>query len=302
MRILCIDGGGIRGVFPASILLKMEEAFGKPIAEMFDMIGGTSTGSIIASAIATRKNMRDILDLYQQQGPRVFKKRALGIFNSFYDNQTLKKVLQEEFGDLKLEDIDIPLMIPSANIKNGRAHVFRSTYHQSCHEDKDVRLWDAILSSCAAPLYFPPHKINHDDLTADGGLWANNPSLVCLTECLKAFDKQISEIQIVSIGTGKQTIQFDQTFYNNYWGLTRWIRLRLMPFAVTPKILDLTLHLTSESITDQCQALLNDQFLRINADLDKEITIDDLSHVDELLQLAHTTFEEQYERLSQFLV
>ncbi|MDQ0339826.1 hypothetical protein J2S00_002619 [Caldalkalibacillus uzonensis] len=299
MNILCIDGGGIRGIFPAQILSRLEEEYGRAIYQYFDLIVGTSTGAIIAAAVAAEQKMDTILDLYRSWGPKVFKQRSLGILKSFYDHHMLKKVLQEVFGQRQLAEVSTSLVIPSVNLRVGDVHLFKS--HTNPCESGKIKLWEAVLSSCAAPFYFPPYKVNHDLLMADGGLWANNPSFVALTEAMNGFGKKIEEVKILSLGTGKQKITFDPGGEPG-WGLSQWIQLKWRPFIITPKLIDLALHVTSESITYQCQMLLGKRMLRLNRELGKEMPIDDVGKIDDLIQLADQVYQEKQAAINAFLV
>jgi patatin-like phospholipase/acyl hydrolase len=301
VRILCLDGGGIRGVFSAYILMKMEQEMKRPVRELFDMVAGTSTGSILASAVVLGMDMTEIVHLFQSCGKRVFdRKSKLGILNSFYDNESLKVILKKEFGDVTLGDIKYPLIIPSVDISAGSIHVFRSKYAPEFNINEHVRVYDAVLSSCSAPLYFPPYPIQNTYLAADGGLWANNPSLVCLTDALHHFEKGIDETKILSIGTGKQRITFNQKSRDTLWGLSKWIRIKLSPFKITPKLIDLALNLSSESISYHCQILCKENYLRINADLGKEVPFDELTYMDELVAMADEVYKQQRDRIYHF--
>ncbi|GGK12022.1 patatin [Caldalkalibacillus thermarum] len=298
MKILCIDGGGIRGVFPAQILNRLEERYQQPIYKSFDLIVGTSTGAIIAAAVAAGQKMDVIVDWYRYWGPKVFKQRSLGVLKSFYHHHLLKKVLQDVFGQRHLAEVSVPLVIPAVNLQVGDVHLFKS--HTNPRESGKIKLWEAVLSSCAAPLYFPPYQVNDDLLMADGGLWANNPSFVALIEALNVFGQQVEEVNILSLGTGKQKITFDPGGKPG-WGLSQWIQLKWRPFRITPKLIDLALHVTSESITYQCQMLLGRRMLRLNQELGKEIPIDDIGKIDELIQLADQVYEQRQAEIDAFL-
>jgi patatin-like phospholipase/acyl hydrolase len=302
VRILCLDGGGIRGVFSAYILMKIEQDMKRPIRELFDMSAGTSTGSILASAVVLGKSMTEMVEFYQSCGKRVFdRKSMLGIFNSLYDNVSLKKILRQEYGEVTLGDIKYPLIIPSVDISTGSIHVFRSKYEPKFNLNEHVKVYDAVVSSCSAPIFFPPYLIQDNYLAADGGLWANNPSLVCLTDAIHHFEKGIDETKILSIGTGNQKITFNRKSRDNLWGLSKWIRIKLSPFKITPKLIDLALNLSSESISYHCQILCKENYLRINTDLDKEIPIDEFSYTDELMVMADQVYTQQRDRIIHFL-
>ena len=178
-KILSIDGGGIRGVYSAHILRRIEEEFKIKLHDCFDLIAGTSTGSIIAAAIACDISLDEIEKLYIEKGTLIFTKRksmcvpCKGLLNSTYDSKELKKILSNKFQDKKLKDIDKRLIIPSTDIFNGKVFLAKSKYHRDFVRDNDINVADAVLGSCAAPVFFEPHHTDNY-LLADGGLWANN--------------------------------------------------------------------------------------------------------------------------------
>jgi len=301
MKILCIDGGGIRGVFAVAILEALEKEYGRPVGDYFDVIAGTSTGAIIATAVSLRLKMSDVLQNYCLFGEKIFVRQSkIGFFKSVYSDRYLRRFFQKAFGNLSLADIEKPLLIPAVNVTKGRPYVHRSNYGHPEKVDLTIKLWDAVLSSCSAPVYFPPNNIENKYLTIDGGLWANNPSLVCLTDALHFFKKGMQEIKILSIGTGLQNIDFS-TNGNKEWGVKQWLPFHFPTMKVTPKLLDLALQLSSESVSYQCELLLEDNFLRLNKELGKEIPFDDVTRVEELCNLGRKEYNEKRELVVRFL-
>lgn len=301
MKLLCIDGGGIRGIFPIAILLALEEEVGHSIGELFDVVAGTSTGSIIAASVSLNKNMKEIYESYKHFGGKIFTRQAkVGLFKSVYSDRSLRHLLKQAFGEVELKDITKPLLIPAVDITHGKPFTHRSNYgHPDC-DDLSIKLWDAVLSSCSAPVYFPPNKIGDQYLSIDGGLWANNPSLVCLTEAIHFFQKSMKEINILSIGTGLQSIDFTNG-NEKYWGINQWLPFQFPSLKVTPKLLDLALHLSSESVTYHCQLLLKEHYLRINEDLGEEIPFDEVKYVDVLSELGRNVFKKNREEIMRFI-
>ena len=200
-KILAIDGGGFRGAYSAHVLYRLEDEFQINWQEDFGLIAGTSTGSIIAAGLACGISAAEISTFYKKHGQDIFQKRPLcwkGIFASKYSTDKLRETLQQVFGDKKLSEIKTPLIIPSTDIGNGRVHVFKSQYHEDFKRDKNEKVVDAILASCAAPTYFDPYKVSHYIL-ADGGLWANNPSLVAIIDAKKRLGIPYEKLKVLSI-------------------------------------------------------------------------------------------------------
>lgn len=301
MRMLCIDGGGIRGVFAIAILQAIEEELQEPIGNLFDVIAGTSTGSIIAASAALETKMKDVMGSYKAYGEKIFiRKATFGFFKSVYSDKYLRALLEKAFKDVKLEDVNKPLLIPAVDITHGRPYVHRSNYEEHPGDDLSIHLWDAILSSCSAPVYFPPNNVNNEFLSIDGGLWANNPSLVCITEALSFFNAELKDVHILSIGTGKQHIDF-QIEKNKNWGIKKWLPFRFPSMKVTPKLIDLAVDLSSESVSYYCKRLLGDNYLRINKELAEEVPFDEVAYMDKLTELGKHVFYERKKEIMDFI-
>ncbi|MGG0719280.1 CBASS cGAMP-activated phospholipase [Robertmurraya massiliosenegalensis] len=302
MKVLCIDGGGIRGVFAVAILDEIEKELGKPVGEAFDMIAGTSTGAIIAASVALNNKMSEVLDNYKRYAEKIFLRQAkVGLFKTVYSDRYLRRFFQKAFGDYRLKDIEKPLLIPAVDLTHGNPYVHRTNFgHARTENDLSLKLWDAVLSSCSAPVYFPPNNVANKFLSIDGGLWANNPSLVCITELMHHFNEKIENMTIVSIGTGKQQIDFTIKDHKD-WGAKEWLPFHLPSFKVTPKLLDLALHLSSESISYQCEQLLKDKYVRINEDLGKEVPFDEVRAMDDLVKLAATCLTREKKKILQVI-
>jgi uncharacterized protein len=232
-RILSLDGGGIRGALTLGYLKKIEsilrEKYGKDylLCHHFDLIGGTSTGSIIAAALAIGKSVDEIKELYMNLGGKIFGQKrdwwkpweTAKFLKAGYDYKALKESLIEAFGDITLgsdkiltglcivaKRADTNSIWPLINHPNGK-------YFNSEHgKNKDIPLWMAVRASSAAPTYFAPQMIdvgnNHQAAFVDGGVsMANNPALTLLmVATLKGFPFQWEtgedKISIVSVGTG----------------------------------------------------------------------------------------------------
>ncbi len=213
-KILCIDGGGIKGLFSAQVLKKFEEAFGTIISDQFDLICGTSTGGIIALAASAKIPMSDVVRFYKEKGPIIFaqkkKKGCLGrimlelkqiCYKGKYDNTELKKALIEVFGDKKISESSNLLCIPAFDIINATPRVFKKDYNKFTEDNRKTYV-DVALATSAAPTYLPIHNIESSQYV-DGGVWANNPSLVGLMEFLYQFteDERFDGVDILSISS-----------------------------------------------------------------------------------------------------
>jgi hypothetical protein len=135
-RILSIDGGGIRGIFPAAVLAGLERAYtsGNPIASYFDLVAGTSTGGIIALGLGAGLGADQLLDLYVRRGGEVFPpvdhigsciRRIRRIARYRYDTAALRKLLEQTLGDKLFGDSCVPLCIPAFEGHYSEVFVFK---------------------------------------------------------------------------------------------------------------------------------------------------------------------------------
>ncbi|HSN66318.1 MAG TPA: CBASS cGAMP-activated phospholipase [Fusibacter sp.] len=299
-KILSIDGGGFRGAYSAHILKRIEEEFHIHWKNDFNLIAGTSTGSIIAAGLAFGMSAKELFDFYEKYGKNIFKKRFLprtGLFTSQHCQHKLKEILDSVFGDTRLKDIEVPLIIPSTDIGNGCVHVFKSAYHDEFVRDPNVKVADAVLASCSAPTYFDPHLVDNKYLLCDGGLWANNPALVAMIDAKKRLDIRMEDLLILSLGTGigKQYYSPNKkkkSFFG--WGfITKWER---------NKFIDMILNLQAENSTNMLKLLLQDgQLLRINFEADRKLSLDDPSRLADWVSKADHDFTHNYIDIAKFL-
>ncbi|MES2618864.1 MAG: patatin-like phospholipase family protein [Bacteroidota bacterium] len=233
-RILSLDGGGIRGALSLGLLQKIESLIQQKhnnpqlrLCDYFDMIGGTSTGSIIAAALATGMRVDEIKDRYLQLGSKIFAKKykwynpleTMKFLRANYDHRQFETELRNLFGDMTLGD---ERLLTGLCIITKRAdtnstwpllnHPGGKFYNSAMGKNKNILLWQAIRASSAAPTYFPPIILDVGDDTkaafVDGGLsMSNNPALTLLmVATLKGFPLQWNtgeqQLQLISIGTG----------------------------------------------------------------------------------------------------
>ncbi len=200
-RILVIDGGGIKGVFPASFLASVEDSTGDNIANYFDLIVGTSTGGIIALGLGLGLSAKEILAFYEKFGPRIFAdNHRLGWFRSKYDSAPLKEALEICFEKKKLGDSQKRLVIPSLNLENGAVHIYKTAHHPRLEKDYKTKAVDVALATTAAPTYFATHWSAEGTPLIDGGLWANNPVGVAAVEAITVLDWPRDSLKILSLG------------------------------------------------------------------------------------------------------
>jgi hypothetical protein len=219
-KILSIDGGGIKGLYSAQILNEFEKELRKKhgedkrIVDYFDLICGTSTGGLIALALSVRVPTETISNFYTLHGPIIFKK-SKGIlatarqtlFFGKYSDKNLRKALLEMFGEKKIGDSESLLCIPTFDYTHNTYDVFKYDHQEgNLNRDNPIPMIDIALATSAAPTFFPIAEIEKLDNRqfVDGGVWANNPSLVGFTEAIRYFvgeGKQYNKIQILSVSS-----------------------------------------------------------------------------------------------------
>jgi len=227
VKALCIDGGGIRGLIPLVSLAYLEQKTGKPCNQLFNYIGGTSTGGIIALGLAAGLPATTLTALYVQQGAKIFssswwyKLTNLGNFaGPKYPASGIESVLKVQFNNQTTKDLKTNAMVVSYNISNHTVKLFNSW------EDQTYYIRDLCRATTAAPTYFPPANIGNTNGTdkswyIDGGLVANNPSMCLVTEICKREQTIPANISMLSLGTGLNEGSIDGTVASK-WGELPW--------------------------------------------------------------------------------
>ena len=231
-KILALDGGGIRGLMTARALLRLEEILAEGrggsdfrLCNYFDYIGGTSTGAIIAAALATGMSVSELLVFYQDFGQQAFTKRNFfQRWKSLYENGELEQKLKQVFGehaDLSPDNLQTLLLVVTRNktsdsawpISSNPSALFNDPTSSNCN--LRIPLWRIVRASTAAPVYFPPEVIRvdptdpeQDFVFVDGGTTPyNNPAFLMYRMATHPayrldWDTGEDKLLIVSMGTG----------------------------------------------------------------------------------------------------
>ncbi|WP_346656094.1 CBASS cGAMP-activated phospholipase [Bradyrhizobium sp. dw_78] len=214
-KVLSLDGGGIRGVFPAAFLARLEDRIGQPIGSYFDLIVGTSTGGIIAIGLGLGLSARDILQLYEEQGPAIFDQEhgraenwlrqrwrgAWQLFDSKYSSEPLKAALTGIMGQRRLGESRTRLVIPAWHSMLERVYLYKTAHHPRLETDYKELALDAAMATAAAPTFLKPHRTSEAVELVDGGVWANNPIGVAAVESVGLLGWPADRLKILSIGT-----------------------------------------------------------------------------------------------------
>ena len=328
MRILSIDGGGVRGIVAARILCEVERKIQEitgdveaRIADYFDLVAGTSAGGLIAASalVPDEKNLgrarytvRDGLDHYLNYAGRIFRlpltrriRTVGGLSDEKYPTDGLLECLNVAFGDLWLSDLLRPCLIAAYNVERCETTFF--TQHTAKERpSRDYRLVDVGRAATAAPTYFEVAMIaSRTGVSSpyiDGGVFANNPAKCALTEASKYFNAQQRGVSLLSIGTGRARPGYSYDEMKD-WGSVTWGR----------PLVDIMMAAGSETVDYECrlfmeQASVESAYLRIDADLGQLPThtgadMDDASPttLQALCELGERTCKHWQQPLERFL-
>jgi uncharacterized protein len=253
MRVLAIDGGGIRGLIPALVLAELEARSGRRVFELFDLMAGTSTGGIIASALCAPDALpaAEVAAIYEEEGPRIFDRSiwqriqsAGGLLDEKYDARALDRALERFLADKRLSRARPDLIVPTYDTMRPGPYYFKTS---KAREDpaQDAPLSEVARATSAAPTYFEPVARGSQALL-DGGVFAVNPGMSALAEALREHPG--SEVILLSLGTGERTNKrsFDEI---EDWGLVEWAR----------PILDVVFDGISDAVDYQVRHVLGDE-------------------------------------------
>ena len=271
MKVLSIDGGGIRGLIPALVLAEVERRTGRATADLFDLIAGTSTGGILACGLTRPApdgrplhSAEELAELYRDEGPRIFDRSlrkkltsAGGLIDERYDDRALNAALATYLGDARLRDAVTDVLITAYDIEARFAFLFRSSRARSDDAD-DFAMVDAARATAAAPTYFEPVEVT-DAAGArtypliDGGVYAINPAMCAYAEVVGSG----ADISVIAaLGTGAQTkpYAFDDV---KDWGRLEWAQ----------PVLDMVFDGVADTVDFEVGTLSRGRYRRLQAEL-----------------------------------
>ena len=264
MRVLSIDGGGIRGLIPALVLAEIERRAGRRVSDLFDLIAGTSTGGIIACAVCAPDPMpaEAVAALYEQEGPEIFDRSvwqrirsAEGLLDEKYDATALDRVLERFLGGKRLAESRPELIVPTYDMSEPGPYFFKTSKARE-RRTEDVPLTVVARSTSAAPTYFEPLPVDERALV-DGGVFAVSPAMSAYAEVLR--DHPGADMVLLSLGTGQITRRRRFADVDD-WGLVEWAR----------PILDVVFDGSSDTVDYQLrQALRDGRYWRLQVELSR---------------------------------
>lgn len=302
--VLSIDGGGIRGVIPALVIAYLEQRTQRRVADLFDLVAGTSTGGILALGLTqpsgsgtpeSRYHARELAQLYIDKGSAIFDqgwwrrlRSVRGVFEEAYGADALEQVLYTYFGERPLADCRCPTMVACYDIER-RKPVFLKSFKS---EHGSVLCRSAARATSAAPTYFEPASLILEGETRaliDGGVFINSPSVSAYAEALKLFPDE--EIRLVSVGTGELVSPIPRERAAS-WGSAGWV----LP------LLDCMFDGVSRAADHQMRLFLDQRYHRFQTPLmQASDALDDASpeNIRALVSVAESLIETSRQRLDQ---
>jgi uncharacterized protein len=299
-KILSIDGGGIRGIIPALLLVEIETRTGRPINELFDLLAGTSTGGIIALGLTkpgpsggADKSAKDIVNLYENEGAAIFHEtwRDALRLNAFagakYKPNGIDATLLKYFEDVRLKDALKPVLVPAYDIEK-QVTIFFKSWKARANPDFDFAMRQVARATSAAPTYFPPEKVETADplqyyALIDGGVVAGNPAMCAYAEAGKVRTDGGGSVLMVSFGTGelRHSLKYDDAVR---WGQVEWVE----------PVIDIALQGSNATVDYQLQQFLQadgpqQTYFRFQVELTAEVAAMDDAQPDNLKRLIDLT-------------
>ena len=314
LKVLSIDGGGIRGVIPATVLAEIETRTQARVADLFDLIAGTSTGGIIALGLvkpakgdSTRPEYAasELAELYEKEGHRIFARSpwhhlvALdNLLGEKYEAAGVESVLKDYLGDTPLSKALTETLVTSYELET-REPWFFARHKARSDPNFDFPMTFVARATSAAPTYFEPEELAkttpHGGLV-DGGVFANNPAMCAYVEA-KKLHPGADDVLVVSLGTGQHTRPIHYAEAKD-WGLAHWAK----------PILDVVFDGVSDTVDHQMKVLCrvsdegDPRYFRYQTELD--VGSDDMDNVTKtnmaaLKQKAHALIEERNDSLDE---
>ena len=297
------------------MLTEIERRTGKPVAEIFDLVAGTSTGGILALALTMRGedggpawSAEQLLALYEEEGDRIFERSvwdrirsAGGLLDEKYPSDGMEQAFRTYLGEARLSEALTEVLVTAYEIEQRTTFFFKSAKARTDPRD-DFALRDAARATSAAPTYFEPVRIERGGprpylALVDGGVFANNPAMCAYAEALKdntgapppQRPAHPKEILLLSLGTGELTraLPYDEA---KDWGLAEWAK----------PILDVVFDGVSDATDHHLEQILGrDHYFRFQTRLDRaNDDMDDASpqNIHMLKQEAEQLLKEEGDR------
>lgn len=261
-QILALSGGGFRGLYIATFLAQVEAHYNRRISTHFDLLTGTSIGGLVAAGLALDIPAATIACKIKTHGPKIFRRIPAytelkrKFFSAPYSTEALAKAVIDALGEANanrsMAEIDKPLAINAINYTHDRPETFRSK-GLAQNNASTVSVLNAVLASAAAPTYFPPKTIGTDTFI-DGGLIANAPELVGVSEACGHLASSLDRLYVLAIGTAARRQGASLASIGRPGGVS-WMRRGLVQTTMAAQ---------EALAVSQCTTLLGSRYLRID--------------------------------------
>lgn len=283
LKILSLDGGGVRGVVSLQLLKNLERETGLKCHEDFDIYAGTSTGSIIAVCLACGLSVDTIMKDYKELASEIFSDpNFFDFFEAKYETDRLKRDIHKVFQrsgiplDTLVNQVKKKLVIPTVALDDPMSKRWRLQVINNIKPGEgNISLVDAILESTAAPTYFPSYK-DH----VDGGMAMNDPALAALVTAYRPAYEGFSRFVVLSVGTGytNRYVESDES-----WGLIDWVWSGSKSAGGVP-LVNLLLDVQQQVPGQFCKQLLGHNYLKLNFVLPEDIPLDAYLEISDLIE------------------
>ena len=291
LRVLSIDGGGLRGVIPLQVIRYIESITGKPIHKIFDVVAGTSTGGLLTCALLVEDTnnriggqrlytLDRIEEIYTVEGKEIFPQldpleRFRSLYRPRFRKEPLEGILEKYFKTRRITDCLLPIFITSYDIKRDKP-IYFTTREANLNYYNNSLLKDICRATSAAPTYFSTYEMNYEQERVhciDGGIFMNNPSMGVLSEILVNaqskyyqvdFSGGLQDVHLLSIGTGSSIGTLD-TSKSKQWGKYQWAK-PAVDLAMRGPVETTNYHLEIFFQLFQC----GENYLRLNVLLDDD--------------------------------
>ena len=274
ITVLALSGGGYRGLFSAIILEKIFEHVGhKRFWGAIDVFSGTSAGGLLAIGLSAGIEPKCLRSGFERNGSIIFdrrisilnkkiaiKKRPSSIVHralfDMYSVENLENAIREilgKYADIKLSEHTKKLVVPAVCATTFRPMIFRS-FGANQEANRKVTLADVARATSAAPTYFKPMSVGSRTLV-DGGLVANAPEMIAISEVIRNNLCALENIRVISIGTATPSAG-GVPHKNNPKGISRWL---------VSGLFELTAAAQEKLIVQIAEEILKDSYLRIDA-------------------------------------
>jgi patatin-like phospholipase/acyl hydrolase len=300
-RVLSLDGGGAKGFYTLGVLREIEGLIVGKLCEQFDLVFGTSTGSIIAALIALGHSTDEILSLYKTHVVEIMAE-----LTPYKKTAALERLSESVFANIGFDAVKTRIGIVATNWQFERPLIFKTSADQA-HGGKGTfipgfgcKIGDAVQASCSAYPFFRKKMIRTargETLeAADGGYCANNPTLYAIAEATEALGFARKDVRVLSIGVGEYPSPKLSVL-----NVRRWVG-----YWFTVRLLQKVLQINTQSM-DQLRAILFDDVSTIrisNRYTEPEMATDmfehDLVKLDRLWQRGRDSFREREKELKEF--